>query len=200
MPPGFGRCFGGFLFLVVVMPTPFAQAQGPLTPAEQEIARNVETASIFELKRNPTATFLLAKGLPKLRETSSGREGKSFIVQINGVKLGGDSDRRSGLVIRYDYPTGLTFRSLVDLTEQKLVEVKADLNFPTALAKEEVQRTTELAELLEAPWQVKMLAVIDTVPTSPTYGHRLVAAWRDVPRARKVLVDLSTDAVIKRDY
>jgi hypothetical protein len=119
------------------------------------------------------------------------------------------SDPQRAMVMRYDYATGVTTRTTVDLGTGRALDVRADTNYPTPLAKEELDQAIALArqkvsafdDILKAarPEDVSIshLSPLDNDPQSATYGHRLVYLWVSRPRrSEQILVDLSTNEVI----
>ena len=188
----------------------YAQPGQSLSDSDRNLARQVEATAIQQLRSAkaaaPFATFS-TKALRTLRATPAGKQERSVVTEINPIRPSGPVEAPQAMVSRYDYSTGLTFRTVVDLTEKKVVEIKADPNFPTPLAPEEVKRAVELAAQAApeiatgAPEEAITLPLIDTAPTSPTYGHRLVVVWREgTAPSERVLVDLSMEAIAKPSY
>jgi len=105
---------------------------------------------------------------------------------------------RRALVTRFDYPTGLTFQSVVDLQKKVVLEpIEIEANYPTPLAPREVALATVLVSektgtaLLPAKATVRPFT--DNEPTSKTHGHRLVYVSLKEQRAGgRFLVNLTT--------
>ncbi len=203
------------LSFVSATSTSGAQRLSSLTDEERDAALALEASAIDQLKGGPSlapmASFS-AEIIPELRATPMGAEGKSVVTGVTSVspKEAAEATRRA-VVTRYDYATGLTFRTVIDLTARQALDIKADPNFPTPLAPEEAERAIEIAagtvpEIAQPaggppPAAPSLLPIIDSLPSSPTYGHRLVVVWRDdLPRTTRVLVDLTTETVINPSY
>jgi len=188
-----------------------------LTSSEVDTALKVEAkANEQELAR--AAPFLERKALPGLNETVAGKAGKTVIIReavaphLSGFERAAPGLPRRAFVMRYDYATGVTTRTLVDLDAEKVIDLKAEANYPTPLAKEELDRALELARaaspeldklLKDHPTdrELQVLVPIDNAPTSPRYGHRLAILWLEVPKAtNRILVDLSDEKVVSTNY
>ena len=190
-----------------------AQQSPQLSDEELASALAVESSAIEQFKGGaalaPMAAFT-AEAIPELQSTPAGVEGKSVVTGVTAVSSQEAAQVSRAVVTRYDYGTGLTFRTLVDLAAKQALEVKADANFPTPLAPQEVERAIEIAggtvpEIGQPPGaaqsEPRLLPIINTLRTSPTYGHRLVVVWRDdLPRVERVLVDLTTETVADPNY
>lgn len=162
----------------------------------------------------------LGMGIPNLASTSAGQKGKTvrpLVAPIDapapsepvarGAKPPADAAR--AVVTRYDYATGITTRTTVDLGTGKALDIRKDVNYPTPLADEELDQAIALARQKVSEFDAAMkaatpdevsvshLAPVDNDPSSATYGHRLVYLWVERPtRTRRVLVDLSTNEVV----
>jgi hypothetical protein len=178
-----------------------------LTVAERDLARQLELGAIQELRSGLGAMVAFSdKALPTLLATTAGKEGKSVVTEVKPIAK---SSERLAQVSRFDYPTGLTIRTIVDLGDSQVIGIKADALFPTPLASEEAGRAIaiaaeaipELAGLAPDAPSLQFLPIIDTAITSPTYGHRLVVVWRKAPTpSDRVLVDLSNEAIAERKF
>ncbi len=158
--------------------------------------------------------------LPGLASTPAGKAGKSVRPLVSPVESAGGgsdlvprgtppADPQRAMVMRYDYATGVTTRTTVDLGTGRALDVRADANYPTPLAQEELdqavslarQKVSEFDAILKAarPGEVTIshLSPLDNDPQSTTYGHRLVYLWLSRPkRTDQILVDLSTNEVV----
>jgi hypothetical protein len=178
-----------------------------LTDAEKQQAHQLEEAKMQQLRNDP-ASPLFSKGIAALARTPAGQTRKSIVTDTTLLGSPGTSGpgERQARVTRYDYATGLTISTVVDLNSGRVVDVRADPNRPTALAPDEVQRAIVLAsravtELATAPRSgVEVLALVDGRKTSRRYGHRLAVVWRNTPPSPRVLVDLSTEQVVNANF
>lgn len=162
------------------------------------------------------------QGLSGLASTRAGKADKSvrpLVVPIEpaDAEPAGEGAARSikaqasqrAVVMRYDYATGVTTRTTVDLATGEALHVRQDVNYPTPLAREEFAEAVTLARRAVPEFDSVMksarpqalrighLAPINTNPSSPRYGHRLVVLWIEEPVATaRVLVDLSTNEVV----
>ncbi|HMH51218.1 MAG TPA: hypothetical protein VK548_13360 [Candidatus Acidoferrum sp.] len=188
---------------------PGASAQPPrfLSDAESQLAHQIEEANLQQLRAGPSPLF--NKGLPQLARTPAGRTRRSTVTSVTLLGSPGTSAAtdRQALVTRYEYATGLTLTTVVDLNAGRVVEVRAEANRPTPLADDEIQRAIVLAsravpDLATTPRAgLKILALVDSKTTSRRYGHRLVAVWRETPPpSPRVLVDLSTEQVVNANF
>jgi hypothetical protein len=180
-----------------------AAAQSPargLSDAERQLASRLE---------EPATRGRRATGIARLAETAAGRARKSVVTDVSLLGSPGTSApaERYARVTRYEYASGLTFMTVVDLSTGTVLDVRAEANRPTPLADEEIEHALALAGQavvdLAAPPRpgVQTLPLIDSVATSPRHGHRLVLVWRDRPvPSRRVLVDLTTDQVADPNF
>jgi hypothetical protein len=156
--------------------------------------------------------------LPGLASTPAGKSGKSVRPLVAPVESAGSdlvprgtppADPQRAMVMRYDYATGVTTRTTVDLGSGRALDIRADTNYPTPIAQEELdqavalarQKVSEFDAILKAarPEEISIshLSPLDNDTASATYGHRLVYLWVSRPkRSEQVLVDLSTNEVI----
>jgi hypothetical protein len=206
----FARCglaVAGAAAVIVAMLPAAAQDLARLTPAEEQRALEIEASS------KPPAVFAKANllpGLPGLASTAAGRLGKTvrpLIVPLEGPSTAGT---KRAVVTRYDYASGLTTRTTVDLDSGKAVHVRQDANYPTPLAKEEYEQALAIARKANAEFDaiIKAAAPDDLLITSqlplyanprhPRYGHRLVALRVEAPDVSdRIVVDLSTNEVVR---
>jgi hypothetical protein len=212
------RGFIGTAFLLAVAGAAMSHARA-LT--EDQLNRALE----IEAKAAATDKPLVARGgvgmgIPNLSATFAGQRGKTvrpLVAPIEtpaadqpvarGAKPPVDAAR--AIVTRYDYATGITTRTTVDLGTGRALDIRKDVNYPTPLADEELDQAITLARQKVSEFDSAMksaqpnelsvshLAPVDNDPSSATYGHRLVYLWVDRPtRTRRILVDLSTNEVV----
>jgi hypothetical protein len=193
-----------------VAPTSAQGTSRALTTNESSLAAKLEESAALQWRTiEPMASVFSSKAISKLGDTPSGKRLKSLVTEITLLGSPGTTSlaERRAMVTRYDYATGLTLRTTVDLSKGKVLDVKADANRPTPLAVSEVQRAIEIAsevmpELKGALLsRVRALSVIQSAPKNQRYGHRLAVLWQDEPASKgRVLVDLSTEEVAERNY
>jgi hypothetical protein len=186
-------------------------AQSParvLSDSEKRLAHQLEEASLQQLRTAPTSP-LLDKGIPQLVRTPAGRVKKSVVTEVTllgspGTSMAADRQAR---VTRYEYATGLTITTVVDLNSSQVLDVRAEANRPTPLGGDEVRRAIVLAaravaDLATTPRSgLQVLSLVDSKPASRHYGHRLVVVWRQTPpTSPRVLVDLSTEQVVNANF
>ena len=187
----------------------FAQATARvLSDAEKRLAHQLEEASLQQLRGAPVSP-LLDKGIPQLARTPAGRVKKSVVTDVTLLGSPGTSAAtdRQARVTRYEYATGLTITTVVDLNASQVLDVRAEANRPTPLGGDEVQRAIVLAaravaDLATTPRSgLQVLSLVDSKPASRRYGHRLVVVWRETPPpSPRVLVDLSTEQVVNANF
>lgn len=161
------------------------------------------------------------RGIPALANTPAGREGKSVVVSVapvgsestvarQGVAApAGTASTRRAVVTRFNYATGVTTRTWVDVADGKTLAVRSDVNYPTPLAAAELDEAKSLlrAKVPEfdralttagANAEYYHLVPVSNDPASPRFGHRVVLLWLAKPiHSEKYLVDLSTKDVEK---
>jgi len=186
-------------------------AQSPsrvLSDAEKQLAYQIEDANVRQLRASPAVPWA-GKAIPQLARTPAGRLQKSVVTQVTLLGSPGTSSPtdRQALVTRYEYATGVTVLTVIDLNAARVIDVRAEANRPTPLSTDEVQRAIALAsraipELAIAPRSaLQILSVVQSKPTSRRYGHRLVVVWREGPSpSRRVLVDLTTEQVVEANF
>lgn len=187
-----------------------------LSEAQKRRALEIEATD-----RSPDmmAKGIRGQGLPGLASTLAGQMGKSvrpLVVPIEsadtapeGTRAARDRASQRAVVMRYDYATGITTRTTVDLETGKAVHVREDANYPTPLAHEEYDQALAVARRSVPEFDAIMkVATPETLrintltplyedPSNPRYGHRLVIVWIEAPTtSRRITVDLSTDEVV----
>lgn len=184
-------------------------AQAPergLSDAETRLAAQLESPAFQRLR---AASPFADKAIPRLADSAAGRAQRSVVTHITLLGSPGTSSQmdRQALVTRYEYGSGLTFMTVVDLNAGRVIDVRAEANRPTPLAADEIRRAIALAglavpDLATTPAsRLQVLSLIDSAPASPRYGHRLVLVWRDDPIAtRRVLVDLTAEHVVDPSF
>ena len=196
-----------------------AQSGHALTAEERLNALEIEAAtwSPDAFLENPPADSFART----LAETPRAIERESFIVAVTPVGsestarrvrdalADGPASGRRALVTRYEYATGLTIRTWVNLSTREVLAVRRDLNYPAPLAPQELARATQLVEEHDA--EIREIAraradeveYIHMVPANSNWlpsraGHRLVLLWLSSPvLSQRYLVDLSRAEVIE---
>ena len=200
----------GILAATLAMVPVSAQEPGKgLTPDQERRALEIEAAS------KPPAVFAkatLVPGLPGLAATAAGRIGKSvrpLVVPLEATSADRSAGQRA-VVTRYDYASGVTTRTTVDLGSGKAVHVRQDANYPTPIAKEEYEHALELARkavpefdvILKAAPPAELLITTQLPlydnPKHPRYGHRVITLRIEEPTpSDRITVDLSTDEIVR---
>ena len=200
---------GALAATIAVFPAAAQELGNGLTPAQEQRALEIEAAS------KPPAVMAragLVPALPGLAATPAGRTGKSvrpLVVPLESVAETGRGASQRAVVTRYDYASGLTTRTTVDLDSGKAVHVRQDANYPTPLAKEEYEQALALVRrsvadfdtIIKAATPEELLITTQMPlydnPTHPRYGHRLVTLRIEAPEATdRVTVDLSTNEIV----
>ena len=185
---------------------------------EDEMNKALEIEAGASSQRSKFTARGSVGALPGLAATPAGKSGKSVRPLVAPVESAGSelvargtqpADPQRAMVMRYDYATGVTTRTTVDLGSGRALDVRADTNYPTPIAREELdqavalarQKVSEFDAILKAarPEDVSIshLSPLDNDPASSTYGHRLVYLWVSRPkRSEQILVDLSTNEVV----
>lgn len=190
---------------------------------EEQLNRALEIEAKAAAADKPlVARGSVGMGIPNLSSTFAGQKGKTvrpLVAPIEapsaapeqpvarGAKPPADAAR--AVVTRYEYATGVTTRTTVDLGTGKALDIRKDVNYPTPLADEELDQAIAIARQKVGEFDSAMkgansselsvshLAPVDNDPSSATYGHRLVYLWVERPtRTRRVLVDLSTNEIV----
>jgi hypothetical protein len=160
--------------------------------------------------------------LPGLAQTPVGKAGKSVRPLVSPVetmrpdagsgraaRTDGNVARQLAVVTRYDYATGVTTRTTVDLGTGTVLRVREDTNYPTPLGLGEFEHALAIARrsvpkfdaiikgASPAELVIRHMTTINDNPSSSRYGHRLVYLWIERPtRTDRVLVDLSADRIV----
>jgi hypothetical protein len=215
MPRFAGKCFAAAAATIAALAAlggpAEAQTVRPLTNDERARALDIEaTANRNRPGAGGTTVF------------SSGRQGpnKSVVTQVVPLEpvqprrnaqtpFSTGQPRRLSEITRFDYATGATIRTTVDINTGAVVDTQSEMNYPTPLAAEELAEAKRL--LLANAADVAEIARIagprgpsylHLVPVAsdkgaPRYGHRLVLIWVNKPRSSKqYVVDLTTSEVI----
>lgn len=203
-----------------------AAAGTAVSHAQEFTEGDLNKALEIEAKASATDRQMVARGgvglgLPGLASTFAGQKGKTVRPLVAPVETASPAasepvargaapgDGRRAVVMRYDYATGVTTRTTVDIGTGKALDMRKDVNYPTPLAKEELdqaiaiarQKVGEFDAIVKAArpeeLSISHLSPLDSNPSSATYGHRLVYLWVQRPmRSEQVLVDLSTNEVV----
>ena len=184
-----------------------AQSPRLLSDAERRLAAQLEEASVRRLRTVPPSP-LLDRGIPQLAKTPAGRLQKSVVTDVTLLGSPGTSAPADpqALVTRYEYASGLTLMTVVDLNAGRVIDVRSESNRPTPLGADEIQRAIVLAgravaDLATTPRPaLQVFPIVDSKTTSRHYGHRLVLVWREAPPSPRVLVDLSTEQVVNANF
>jgi hypothetical protein len=207
-------------FVLAASGAAMSHAQG-LTESDLDKALEIE-AKASATDKQMVARGGVGLGLPSLASTFAGLKGKTVRPLVapvetaspsgsdlvaRGTALGGDG--QLAVVMRYDYATGVTTRTTVDIGTGKALDRRKDVNYPTPLAKEELdqaislarQKVSEFDAIIKAArpeeLSISHLSPLDNNPSSATYGHRLVYLWVQRPaRSEQILVDLSTNEIV----
>jgi len=209
----------GMTCLLAVAGVAMSQARA-LT--EDQLNRALEIEAKAAAADKPlVARGSVGMGIPNLSSTFAGLKGKTvrpIVAPIEAPSAAPEQpvargakppvDAARAIVTRYDYATGVTTRTTVDLGTGRALDVRKDVNYPTPLADEELDQAIALARQKVSEFDnamkgakpddlsVSHLAPVDNDPSSATYGHRLVYLWVERPtRTRRVLVDLSTNEI-----
>jgi hypothetical protein len=196
-----------FAILVAVAGEAWEQSR-VLSDAEKQLAYQLEETNVRQLRASPAAPWA-GKAIPQLARTPAGRLQKSVVTEVTLLGSPGTSSSasRQALITRYEYATGVTVLTVVDLNAARVIDVRAEANRPTPLSTDEVQRAIALAsraipELAIAPRSdIRILSIVQSKPTSRRYGHRLAAVWREGPTpSKRVLVDLTTEQIVEASF
>lgn len=212
----FVRCsvasIGALAAALAAVAAPAQEAGKALTPEQETQALQIEAAS---KPPGVLAKAALAPALPGLAATPAGRQGKSvrpLVVPLESAGTAQPAGRRA-VVMRYDYATGVTTRTTVDLDSGKAVHVRQDANYPTPLANEEYDQALALARksvpafdaIIKAAPRAELLISTQVPlydnPKHPRYGHRLVTLRIEAPTASdRITVDLSTNEIVRSHH
>ncbi|MBI3420415.1 MAG: hypothetical protein HY053_09805 [Proteobacteria bacterium] len=177
-----------------------AAAQSPLMiQASIRRIRTIEEKHFFSADRSQ----FRKKAIPALADTPAG---KAKLFAVSGGHFLRPSDPadvqfRSVMITRYEYATGLTFETVIDLNERKVTSFTAFANAPTTLTETEIGRALKIAardfpelKTRRPKFWIHPFLMADT--QSPLYGHRLVTIGL---RRANVDVDLTTGKILERD-
>ena len=196
-----------------------AQSGHVLTDEERSNALEIESTKWSPegfVDRPPAESFARSlAGTPKARDrislvvavTSVGMESTASRVR-EALKDGPASGRRA-LVTRYEYATGLTIRTWINLSTRKVLLVRRDANFPAPLAPEELEQAKQLLQKFDS--EIKDVVrtrpddveFVHMVPANRKWlpsraGHRIVLLWLASPvQSRRYLIDLSREEVLE---
>ena len=200
------------LVLLTGASTARTETRHAISAAERDRALSIEKA---EYAKRPVP---VREGVPGLSETPRGSRRDTFVVSVAPIgspsilarlrkALPADSrSSRRALVTRYEYATGFTIRTWVDLDSDSVVAVRQDINYPTPLAPSELEAAIELVREGAAATEGRArdddkyshLVPVSADKTDSRYGHRLVWLWVDAPeRSAKFLVDLTMEKVVE---
>jgi hypothetical protein len=207
----------GLTFALAVSGFAVLQAQAL---SEDQVNRALEIEATASSDAKLVARGSVGLALPGLARTLAGIKGKFVRPLVAPTETAtsettpaargvGPPPSDRAVVMRYDYATGITTRTTVDLATGRALDVRKDVNYPTPLAQEELdhaialarEKVSEFDAIIKAarPQDVAIshLAPLDNDPSSSTYGHRLVYLWVQRPtRSEQILVDLSTNEIV----
>jgi len=188
----------------------------PLTPEEQQRALNIEKLALPELQQAVTQrplTSMFAVRISSLIDKPAVIENRQMQPDITILRAPGlmaPNTPRRAVVNRYDYGTGQSVSTVVDLDSNKVLDVRSTFDRPVPLDKAELERAVSLAServpaIKEAnspgsrnQGQFEILLPVDGRRASPRFGHRLVLLWVNTAEpSPKALVDLTTDEVVE---
>jgi hypothetical protein len=165
---------------------------------DKRLAFDIENANFLTLAPNNPFAAKIIKGLPVRHQ--------SYVTEIRLLRDADTAPARFAEVTRYDYGTGLTWRTTVDLKKGKATDVRADANQPTPLSTVEIQEaarlvTSRFPEVNISPEKATARAFNSTSPTDKLYGHRLLLLWQEQPkRTNRFLVDLTTQNIVNPNF
>lgn len=190
----------------------------PLTDDDVRKARTIEKEALLDLKRplvERSTSSIFSLRVQSLIDEPAVRENRQMEPAVSILGAPGlipENAARRAVVTRFDYSTGLAVTTVVDLDKNKVLSIRATPDRPVPLGADEFERviilarngSTEVAQLLESVGRDKIdfqvLVEMDSVPSSPQYGHRLVLFWAQAPRStERLLVDLTSDKVIHNE-
>lgn len=191
-----------------------------LSVTENEIALKAESDQYLS-SRNIAFGIKSRQPLETLVDKRKSLERKSVVVSILPVgsrstnqnlhkNLNDDGNLgRRAVVSRFEYASGETIRTWVDLESGDIIAARSDINYPTPLSPEELQEAISLIRA-SLPLVNEAFESADTIPifhhlvptapnkTAPRFGHRLVIFWLTDPIVtEKYMIDLSTEEVFK---
>lgn len=194
-----------------------AQGAQPLTSDERARALQVEGTGRTSAAASPGGSGRLATA-PTAAAAKSYVTGVVPLEPLNRASAGqgrsaaAPTAPRRAQVTRFDYASGATVRTIVDLNSGTVLDTQSEVNAATPLAPEELAEAEQLflaavpaaagavrsgSVSASAPRAISHLVVTAPAPSAPRYGHRVVLIWSDRPRTSKYLVDLTTREVVK---
>src|SRR5262245_48819240 len=136
----------GFAAALATVATVFmadgGSSQGLSEPMHKR-ALEIEAAARAQAEAARVSKAVQEPGLPNLANTRAGQTRKSVVTGVTPAGSSSTTPRaasRSGqraIVTRYDYATGVTTRTTVDVDSGQTLNVRKDVNYPTPLAEEE---------------------------------------------------------------
>ncbi len=196
-----------------------AQAiQHSLSDQEKAVALEIESTAYF--LNQPTTI-----PAPHLANTPAGKRKLSVVVAVRPIGTASINERirelaepdhpvlrRRAMVIRYEYMTGDTIRTWVDLESDQILSVRRD-KYPAPLAQEELDRaiqllrdySQEIDQLVSTHTDIEFLHRVprsvgrqpSTLINDSLRGHRLVILWLGYPwSSEKYFIDLSAEQVL----
>ena len=202
--------------VVCVAFTAGSQSSPTLTALDRQLAIALETRHYNENERTA-----ISGAVAGLSATPRGAITETHVVSVTPVgspstvarvrqTVGGDSlPNRRALVTRYEYATGFTIRTWVDLDAERVLTVRNDVNYPTPLAADELKNAIavmlgrDLASDTTPVDDDEAARYLHLVPlsgdmTAPRYGHRLVWLWENArgPSPR-YLIDLTMNEIVE---
>jgi Cu2+-containing amine oxidase len=175
------------------------------TAAKSVASDDVSASEATALRRIAEANQALKESLDEMRVVYIGSE----VVRLKS-ESGDDDPRKTYRVIHYRYDDDTALHSLVNLSEDRVMEYQEFPHLPTSLSSEELERATGLAmesqEVLKALGQdaervkVEALVIRTSSDDDPWFGHRVMQLMfrvgRDYRHNPRVIVDLTEEKVI----
>ena len=195
--------------VVILLASSMAQAEPPeweeLSPVQQN-AFQIESQHFHKVRPSLLKRFEkeMLPGFPTNSIETYATEITLFRASNHSSDAKISSKDTKALVVRYDYGSGLTFRTTVDVTKSEVVDIKAEANRPTILATPEIVKATKLlrsAGVPVSPETVSAKPINDDATNSMSYGHRLIVLWQEEPvQTNRILVDLTSGKIIDLNY
>lgn len=193
------EAFGALLLAAVeigLLPNMARAWPSALREADRQRAIDIEEKHFPNFDRSPFDSLKI----PALADTPCGKLKLTIVTNVTLLGSAGTAEgpARRLIVTRYEYATGLTWRTTVDIGgEGKVLDYRADANWPTPLADQEISRAVRLAsaqlaipKAAEHP-KVEAVPVIQGSRDSELYGHRLVTIRPESAPTKLVLIDLT---------
>lgn len=189
-----------FLTLPHIMPGAMAQAAKPLSQADRSRAIEIEKQVVQDRSQSVTI---------------AGAPDKSIVTSIVPLGAPVQAERSSSTpqprraeVSRFEYATGVTVRTVVNLDTGEVLATRRNTNFPTPLAPQEFEdakalliKTVPAVESIVSETgrdNVEFMHLVSVAPSkqSKRYGHRVVILWINKPkRTTRYTVNLTTGDV-----